>query len=400
MDASARNIKGYTILDVIGEGGMGKVFKAMHPTLKRVVALKSMLPNHYNNPEARKRFSKDGEIISLLRNPNIIQVYDYFEDESGMYLVMEFFDGVQLDEYILKKRGLIPHGEAIQIMTKLLDGLEHAHSKNVIHRDIKPANILIDTKGNIKIIDFGVAEMIDEEQNLAKTMLRQASGSPYYMSPEQILCERQDYRTDIYSAGLLMYYMVTGKNPFDGVANYFELQKKKVEEVLPPPSSYYPMIPARIDRLIERALHRNRENRFQSCEDFSRQLQDLTAPDNHSTFQVIISPAQDSVITYAGQGSTGVKTTLILEPMGAQLVVLSEGYNRYSKMVGLKEVNNDHIYRVNLEPVSNSAPRRNYYIIIFMILISALVYCVYFLMQRNSQIHELQEKLDWYNVHC
>jgi serine/threonine protein kinase len=400
MDASARNIKGYTILEVIGEGGMGKVYKAMHPTLKRVVALKSMLPNHYNNPEARKRFSKDGEIISLLRNPNIIQVYDYFEDESGMYLVMEFFDGVQLDEYILKKRGLIPHGEAIQIMTKLLDGLEHAHTKNIIHRDIKPANILIDTHGNIKIIDFGVAEMIDEEQNLAKTMLRQASGSPYYMSPEQILCERQDYRTDIYSAGLVMYYMVTGKNPFDGVANYFELQKKKVEEVLPPPSSYYPMIPNRIDRLIERALHRNREKRFQSCDDFSRQLQDGTIPDNYSTFQVIIGPVKDAVVTYGEQGSTGANPTFTLEPMGAQLVVLSEGYNRYSKMVGLKEVNENGTYKVNLEPVSNPSNGRNFMGIALLILVSAFVYATYFLFKYSNQIRELQDKLQWYNQHC
>lgn len=400
MINSPTEIKGYKIQEQIGEGGMGRVYKAFHPTLKRTVALKAMLPGHYNNPEARKRFSKDGEIISFLKHPCIIQVYDYFEDNTGMYLVMEFFEGVQLDEYILKKRGLIPHNEAIQIMTKLLDGLDHAHSKGVIHRDIKPANILIDSSGNIKIIDFGVAELIDEEENLAKTMLKQASGSPYYMSPEQILCKRQDFRTDIYSSGLVLYYMITGKNPFDGVGNYFELQKRKVEEELPPPSSFYPMIPSRLDRLIEKAMAKDPLMRFKSCKDFSAQLQDLTLYDQETTFRVAIQPQVNALINYAGQGETGSSAVLILRPEGATLTVLAEGYERYSKMVGLQELSHDAGYSVNLQAAKKNGPSTLLYNIGLLIFGVAFLIVLYLLMQKMQVMDELQTKLEWYNQNC
>jgi len=400
MNDSFEDIKGYKIQQQIGEGGMGRVFKAFHPTLKRTVALKSMLPSHYNNPEARLRFSKDGEIISLLKHPCIIQVYDYFEDHLGMYLVMEFFEGVQLDEYILRRRGLIPHNEAIQIMTKLLDGLDHAHSKGVIHRDIKPANILIDEKGNIKIIDFGVAELIDEEQNLAKTMSKQASGSPYYMSPEQILCKKQDYRTDIYSAGLVLYFMVTGKNPFDGVGNYFELQKKKVDEELPPPSSFYPMIPSRLDRLIDRAMAKEPSKRFQSCREFSKQLQDLTLIDEESTFRVLVQPQVNALIHYAGQGETGSSAVLILKPEGAQLTVLGEGFERYSSLVGLSQLTNDATIVVNLKSISQKKDSKNLFVAGLVVLAIGFLCVLYLLTEKLNLIEDLQTNLNWYKQNC
>ena len=210
-------ISGYKIIKKIGSGGMGDVYLAEHEKLEKKVAIKSLHKNLASDPSFRKRFSQEAKTHSKLDHPNIVKLLDYKERKDGLFLIMEYVDVKQLDEYIKKISGPIPENELTKLFSQILETIGYAHDEGIIHRDIKPSNIMIDVKGRIKVLDFGIAKMQEEDNGLTKTGIQ--IGTATYMSPEQVDTKTLDYLTDIYSLGVTLFYMAVGKSPYDGETN-------------------------------------------------------------------------------------------------------------------------------------------------------------------------------------
>jgi serine/threonine protein kinase len=280
-----KKILSYEIISLIGEGGMGNVYLAEHVQLGRKVAVKSLHQQLVKNESLRARFKQEASTMAHLQHPGIVSLYDYVEEEDGLYLVMELVDGKPLDEYIRNVSGPIPAERAVPMMTKILDAFAYAHSKGIVHRDIKPSNILLMNNGEVKILDFGIAKMLSEAGNkLTKTGTQM--GTVYYMSPEQVQGKEIDIRSDIYALGVTLFQMLTGVCPYDGMTTEFEIYNKIVHEPLPRPSSIYPGVPAALDSVVKKATEKEPNHRFSNCGEF---IVSLTAPSKQQGF---VPPAQ------------------------------------------------------------------------------------------------------------
>ncbi len=209
----ARQFPQLEILELLGQGGMGIVYKARQPRLDRFVALKILPAEASRDPAFAERFAREARALAKLSHPSIVTVYDFGESDGRFYLLMEFVDGVNL-RHLLRDRRLKPE-EALQIVPQICEALQYAHDHGVIHRDIKPENILLDKKGHVKIADFGLAKLLGPKAaDSALTGSQQIMGTPHYMAPEQM--ERPlavDHRADIYSLGVVFYEMLTGGLP-------------------------------------------------------------------------------------------------------------------------------------------------------------------------------------------
>jgi len=268
-------ISNYEIKSLIGEGGMGSVYLAHHTQVSRRVAIKVLLPQYLKNQEIRLRFRNEASMMAHLQHPNIVSLFDYVEDDSGMYLIMEFVEGTPLDEYIARVTGPMPEMKAVPIMKQILDAFDYAHSQKVVHRDIKPANIIVGSEGKVKILDFGIARIIGEGgHNLTKTGTQM--GTVFYMSPEQVQGKKVDHRSDIYSLGVTFYQMVTGINPYKGITTEYEVYNKIVNDTLPNPKEIYPGVPDYLIPIISKALNKNAEDRFSDCKEFLQALENRT----------------------------------------------------------------------------------------------------------------------------
>src|SRR5262245_27929060 len=211
-----RTIRNFRIVSVIGEGGMGVVYLAKHIELPKRFAIKCPSTALSSDPQFRERFFREAQNQALLAHPNIVQVTDFFEEGGQFFLVMEYVDGPDLGK-VIEAKGKLKEEEALSIFEGLLRALEFAHSQGIIHRDIKPSNILIDQNSIARLMDFGIALLVGT-QRLTTTGV---AGTPYYMSPEQIERPQEvDYRSDIYSLGIVLYQMLTGKVPFEGATDY------------------------------------------------------------------------------------------------------------------------------------------------------------------------------------
>ena len=227
-----KQILNYEIVSLIGEGGMGNVYKAKHTKLDRVVAIKSILPQLVNNEDVKKRFLNEATSMSKLQHPNIVAMYDYHSDDEGLYLIMEYIEGKELDEYVRSLNKPLDEDLSVAFMEQILDAFSHAHDKGIVHRDIKPSNIIISNSGEIKILDFGIAKIIGEEAHqLTKTGTQ--IGTVYYMSPEQVLGKKINHLSDIYSLGVTMYQLLTSVNPYKGMTTEYEIYDKIVKHDLP-----------------------------------------------------------------------------------------------------------------------------------------------------------------------
>jgi len=280
-----KRIQQYEILSLIGEGGMGNVYLARHTQLGRNVAIKSLLPQLARNENIRARFKNEASTMAHLQHPNIVALYDYVEDDDGLYLIMEYVEGIELDDYIRKVSGPVPAESAITFMQQILSAFFYAHGQGIVHRDIKPSNILITKDGGVKILDFGIAKMLSEAGNkLTKTGTQM--GTVYYMSPEQVQGKEIDIRSDIYALGVTLFQMLTGVCPYDGMTTEFEVYNKIVHEPLPPPSSIYPGVPAALDSVVKKATEKDPNHRFSNCGEF---IVSLTAPPMQQGF---VTPAE------------------------------------------------------------------------------------------------------------
>ncbi|MGH8732450.1 MAG: serine/threonine-protein kinase, partial [Burkholderiales bacterium] len=260
----------YNIERTLGKGAMGVVYEGLDPKLNRRVAIKTILKSHLDPDTAKDysmRFSREAQAVARLNHPHIVQVYDFAEEGDIAYLVMEFIRGKELKNFF-DANERFDLKEAVRIMGELLDALEFAHNAGIIHRDIKPANVMLDAQARTKLTDFGVARVTDNDRTQAeRTQAGTMVGTPAYMSPEQITGGSIDKRTDVFSAGIILYQFLTGEKPFTG-GGAWTIAKKIIQEDPPLPSSLNNAVTPYFDAVVNKALSKNPDTRYQSAKDF------------------------------------------------------------------------------------------------------------------------------------
>lgn len=269
--------KRYELVEKVGEGGMGLVYKAKDHLLSRFVAVKILKPELTEDEEFINRFKKESLSSASLSHPNIVNIYDVGMEDGIYYIVMEFVNGKTLKQ-IIKEKAPMPYMDVINISRQICQALEHAHSNNIVHRDVKPQNILITQDGIVKVTDFGIARA---SSSSTLTNTGSVIGSAYYISPEQARGGYTDGKADIYSLGTVMYEMVTGHVPFQGESPVVVALKHIQEEVIKP-SEINPDIPAALEDIILKALEKNSGSRYESAAAMIRDLDRASAdPDSH-----------------------------------------------------------------------------------------------------------------------
>jgi serine/threonine-protein kinase len=256
----------YKVLEKIGEGAMGVVYKAHDPVMERVVAIKTMSADLDSEPELRTRFFREAQSAGKLSHKNIITIYELFEEGGRVYIAMEYLDGEELKSKIAR-RDRLPLEHKIRLMTELCEGLEHAHHKEVIHRDIKPGNIHVTRTGHVKILDFGLARIASSDITRSGSVM----GTPNYMSPEQVKGEKVDTRSDIFSAGAVFYELLTFRKPFAG-SSYHQTFFKIIDQEPEPPHAIEPSLPEELSNVVMRALAKVPAKRYQHVDELVRDL--------------------------------------------------------------------------------------------------------------------------------
>lgn len=278
-------ILNYQVEKLLGEGGVGQVYLATHIQLGRKVAIKVLNPALVNHQEVKDRFRQEATTLSSLQHLNIVTLYDYLENEKGLFLIMEYVEGHPLDEYLQKVSGPLNEKRALDIFYQILDGFAYAHARGIVHRDIKPSNILIGLDGQAKILDFGIAKILKNDKP-AMTKAGARIGTVLYMSPEQVKGENLDARSDIYSLGVTLWEMLTGKSPYnENIETEFTIYNKILNENLPKAKDFYPSVPDYLQKIIEVAAAKNPNDRYQSCEDLKRALMEKATPIPQKTTQ-------------------------------------------------------------------------------------------------------------------
>ncbi len=263
----------FRILEPLGHGGMGFVFKALNTHLNKIVAIKMIAPGLALNEKLLNRFKTEALALARLENPHIVRILDLLEDNGQWFIVMEYIEGQTLSER-LKERRPMPLEEIFDITFQILSALQHAHSASIIHRDIKPSNILITKDNVVKVTDFGLAKI--QANSLVHTHHSAVGGTLYYMSPEQVRSLKEaDHRTDLYSLGITLYQMLTGRVPFDPHQTDFDIREAIVRREFPRPSTFNPYLPPEIDDLVMKALAKDPDERFQSAVEMMQEMERL-----------------------------------------------------------------------------------------------------------------------------
>lgn len=258
----------YEIIDVVGVGGMAVVYRARCHVLNRYVAVKILKEEYAKDPDIRKRFSIESQAVAKLSHHNIVSVFDVGQENGTDYIVMELIEGITLKEY-LKEKGKFTWQEMVYFSSQIARALVHAHSRGIIHQDVKPQNVIILRDGTAKLMDFGIASFAAAQET---RVAQEAIGSVHYISPEQARGLSIDYRADIYSLGVVMYEMVTGKLPFDG-DTAVQVVMQHIEAKVQRPSEFASDLPQGIDQIIMHAMCADVKKRYESAEQLHEDLE-------------------------------------------------------------------------------------------------------------------------------
>lgn len=282
-----KKLLNYRIEKLLGQGGMGEVYLGVHTEIERKVAIKVISPSLAQDPRIRERFRREALILSRLNHPHIVQLYDFWDRPEGLFLVMEYVEGISLDRYIHRVvQGPLPFHQAIELFLQVLEAFDYAHNHGVIHRDIKPSNILIRNDQVAKVLDFGIARILSgdgtqsgEAVELTKTGT--TLGTVAYMSPEQLRAKSPseiDHRSDIYSLGIVLFEMLTGRQMYDRAElSEFEILVKIATEPPPTLRAVNPHLPQELETILQKALAKKPEDRFQDCKTFASELLQVSA---------------------------------------------------------------------------------------------------------------------------
>ncbi len=314
----------YELLELIGSGGMAMVYKAKCHRLNRLVAVKVLKSDFASDADFRRRFYDESQAIAMLSHPNIVSVYDVSRS-SPEYIVMELIDGITLKQY-MERRGRLNWRESLHFITQIMKGLSHAHSRGIVHRDIKPQNIMVLRDGSVKVTDFGIACL----SNSANTMTQEALGSVHYISPEQAKGNRPDARSDIYSAGVVLYEMLTGRLPFEG-DNAVSVAIQHLSSVPLSPREIDPEVPEALEKICMKAMASDIDRRYPTAdamltdlEEFRKNpdvnldftIEDLRRADTDEPTQYIpavqaVSPHHDDEMPEESVGEVKMRRTLM-----------------------------------------------------------------------------------------
>ena len=274
MNGRPERIGPYEVVGLLGDGGMGRVYRARDPRFDRMVAVKVLQPHLASSPELARRFTAEAVIQAKLRHPNIVAVHDFVADGETLAIVMEFIDGRSLEKVISDAGGPLTPERCVALMSQVLSAMAYAHEQGLVHRDVKPSNIVVETirgEEHAKVVDFGIAKILGDDK--LRTATGAKMGTLAYMSPEQVKSPKNvDARSDIYSLGVVLYEMLTGRTPFDADSEY-ELMDRIVREEPPVPSRVIEEIPSGLDAVVRRAMAKRPEDRYPDCDAFRRDLQ-------------------------------------------------------------------------------------------------------------------------------
>ncbi len=308
----------YVIEELLGQGGMSAVYKATDPNLKRVVAIKMIHTHLSNDPDFVKRFEEEATAVAQLRHPNIIQVYDFNRDDDVYYMVLEFVPGETIQDHLkrLNQSGRrLSVTSAIEYIANACDAVDYAHQRGMIHRDIKPANLMLNTMGQVILMDFGIAKIVGGQRHTATGAV---VGTAMYMSPEQIKGEQPDRRTDIYSLGVTLFELVSGQPPFDA-DSAMTLMMMHINDPVPDPRKLNPDVPDELVAVINKALAKDPNERYQTAAQMGAALRNLLGRVKTGVARAAIPPGatmvEESVIP---PGSTMVEESVI--PPGSTMV--------------------------------------------------------------------------------
>ena len=261
----------YEILELVGTGGMAKVYKARCHRLNRLVAIKILREDLSQDAEFRRRFHDESQAVAMLSHPNIVAVYDVSRSSELEYIVMELIDGITLKQYMQRKGNKLNWREALHFITQITKALGHAHSRGIIHRDIKPHNIMVLRDGSVKVADFGIARVASGGHS---TLTQEALGSVHYISPEQARGSHIDNRSDLYSAGVVLYEMLTGRLPFEGDTPV-SVAIQHINSIPLSPRELDPSIPEALEAITMKAMAPNPDNRYLSADDMLADLEEF-----------------------------------------------------------------------------------------------------------------------------
>jgi eukaryotic-like serine/threonine-protein kinase len=308
----------YRILQKIAQGGMSSVYKGLHTGLEQDVAIKVLSPESFEDPCLRDRFISEAKIQARLSHPNVIKTLNYIEQDGTIFMVMEYINGESLD-VLLKKIGTLPGERAVTIFMSVLEAIEFMHSKGIIHRDIKPANIMLSYDGYVKVMDFGIAKVMGEN---GKTKAGIRVGTLWYMSPEQIRGEEATALTDIYSLGVTLYQMLTGRVPFTGELE-FDIMRGHLEQAPDQPCKINKDIKRELSEVILKAIAKKPIERYQSIREFSEALRSVMrspGPDETRVFQMPEAPSERPI---HGRYSSSKKRAVFAILVAAVIVSVS-----------------------------------------------------------------------------
>jgi serine/threonine-protein kinase len=319
----------YEIVDLVGRGGMGRVFKVRNLISDRIEAMKVLLPDAAGHPDLAERFTREIKVVAALEHPHIASMRTALRLDGQLVMVMEYVEGASLDEQL--RRGPIALWSGVGYITQVLAALDYAHKHGVIHRDIKPSNILITAHDEVKLTDFGIAS---REGDARLTATGVALGSLYYMSPEQIRATALDARSDLYSVGVTLYECVTGRRPIQG-DSYFSIMKGHLEQVPASPLQLLPeQVPPALSRIIEKSLEKAPEKRFQTAEAFREALLAVSAYADPAGFTRLTSAPAGEPLGATQVISSGPKAPIVT-PL--ERTPVPSGPNRLGSVLGLSE---------------------------------------------------------------